>query len=284
DGWFPDQSSHLAPQLRPRVVFVKTVQLLPQLARLHVMRRRDGNFDFHDFIAALVVARCGRHAFFPQTQLLSALRSRRNFQLGSSIDGRHFDPGSQCRFPCCYWDSNVNVVAFATKYRVLAHANDDVKIARRAALRPCIAFAGDANALAIARAGFYADFQRLCALHCAFAMAHRARRLHLASATATRASNVELHAATGLRNMPASVALRAGRRSTNHSTAVAVGTSIKARDVQAHHRAADRVPEADVHLIFKIGAALRPNFRGRATASSTPKDAGENITEAASAA
>src|SRR6185437_12730750 len=108
-----------------------------------------------------------------------------------------FNPGSQRRFPCCYWDGNVNIVAFAAEHRMIAYANDDVKIARRAALRPCIAFAGDANALPVARAGFYADLQRLCALHRAFAMAYRAWRLHLAGAAATRAGNVELHAATG---------------------------------------------------------------------------------------
>ena len=75
----------------------------------------------------------------------------------------------------------MNIVAFAAEHRMIAHANDHVKIARLAALRPCIAFAGDANALAVARARLYADLQWLCALHCAFAVANRARRLHFAA-------------------------------------------------------------------------------------------------------
>src|SRR6478672_7336213 len=67
----------------------------------------------------------------------------------------------------------------------------------------CIAFAGDANALAVARARLHAHLQRLCALHCAFAVAYRARRLHLARAAAARAGNVEFHPAAGLRNVAA---------------------------------------------------------------------------------
>ena len=83
--------------------------------------------------------------------------------------------------------------------------------------------------------------------------------------------------------MAAAVALRAGRGRSHHAAAVAVGAGIKPRDVQAHHRAADCVPEADIHLVFKIGAVFRPHFRGSAAAPSA-KDAGKNIAEAATAA
>src|SRR5579864_4429206 len=83
--------------------------------------------------------------------------------------------------------------------------------------------------------------------------------------------------------MSAAVALRARGRCSYHSAAVAVGAGIKSRDVQPHHGAADRVPEADIHLVLKIGAMLRPNFRGRAAAPSA-KNAGKNIAEATTAA
>src|SRR6478735_2873794 len=146
----------------------------------------------------------------------------------------------------------------------------------------CIAFAGNANALAIARTRFYAHLQRLCALDCAFAVAYGAWRLHFAGTAAARAGNVKLHAAAGLRDMPAAVALRARRRRSHNAAAVAVGTSIKPRDVQAHHCAADCFPEADVDLVFKIGAMFRPHFRGCAAAP-TAKDAGKNIAEATAA-
>ena len=101
-------------------------------------------------------------------------------------------------------------------------------------------------------------------------------------AAAARAGDVEFHSAAGLRNVAAAVALRTGCGRTHHAAAVAIRAGIKTRDVQAHHRAADRVPEADVHLIFKVGAALWPNFRGRA-ATPTAKDAGEDVAKAACA-
>ena len=60
-------------------------------------------------------------------------------------------------------------------------------------------------------------------------------------------------------------------RRSHYTATVAVGTGIKARDVQAHYRAADRVPEADIDLVFQIGTAFWPDFRGCA-ATPTAKD------------
>src|ERR1041385_4903474 len=142
------------------------------------MRFRDHDLDLHNLITAFVLS-CSRwYAFFAQTQLLPALRSRRNLQLRTAVDGRHLNPGSQRRFPGGHRDRNINVIAFTPEHRMLAHADDDVQIARLAALSPRIAFAADPYTLAIARARFYAHLQRLCALHRAFAVANRARRLH----------------------------------------------------------------------------------------------------------
>jgi len=84
--------------------------------------------------------------------------------------------------------------------------------------------------------------------------------------------------------MATAVALWAGCGRAYHAAAVAVRTGIKAGNVQAHDGAADRVPEPDVDLIFKIGAAFRSDLCGCAAAPATAKDAGKNVTEAASAA
>ena len=157
---------------------------------------------------------------------------------------------------------------------MLAHADDDIKIARCAALRPRVAFAADSYALAVTRARFYAHLQRLCALHSAFPVAHRTWRLHFAGAAAARTGNVELHPAAGLRDVAAAMALRTRCGRSHHAATVAVGAGIKASDVQAHYRAANRVPEADIHLVFKIGAVLRLGFNGRA-ATTAAKDAGK---------
>src|ERR1041384_2540773 len=67
----------------------------------------------------------------------------------------------------------------------------------------------------------------------------------------------------------------------HYAAAVAVRAGIQAGDVQPHHRAANRVPEAYVHLVFKIGAALWLSLDCRAAASATSKDAGEYVAEAA---
>ena len=99
----------------------------------------------------------------------------------------------------------------------------------------------------------------------------------LPRAAAARAGDVELHSAAGLRDVAAAVALRAGCGRAHHAAAVAVGAGIQARDVQAHHRAADRVPEADIDLVFQIRAAFWSGFRGSAAAPSAAKDAGKNI-------
>ena len=54
------------------------------------------------------------------------------------------------------------------------------------------------------------------------------------------------------------------------------------RDVQAQHGAADRLPEADVDLVFQVGARLGLFLDGCATAP-TAEHAGKNVAEPAAA-
>src|SRR5580765_8257803 len=258
---------------------MQLLQLLPQLSRAHIVRGWDHDLDLHDFVPALFFARGRRYAFLAQPQLLPALRSWRDLQLRPPVDRGHFNLGSQCGFPGRHRNCDVNVITFAAKNRMVAHADDDIKIACRSAVRSGVALAGQANALPVACARFYADFQRFSALHCAFTVAHRAGRLHLTAAAGPGTHDVELHPAAGLRDLAAAVALRACGGSSHHAAAVAVCAGIKARDVQAHDRSADRIPETDVDLVLKVGAAFRSGFRGRAAPSA--KDAGENIAESA---
>ena len=63
---------------------------------------------------------------------------------------------------------------------------------------------------------------------------------------------------------------------------MAIRAGIQPRDIQAHHSAADGVPEANIDLVFKIGAALRNVFNSGAPAPSA-KDAGKDVPEAACA-
>src|ERR1700727_1358485 len=83
--------------------------------------------------------------------------------------------------------------------------------------------------------------------------------------------------------MAAAVGLWTHGGSTYHSAAMAIRAGIKMRDAQAHHRAADRVPETDVDLIFKVRPVLRLVRYGCACAAASAKHAGENIAEPARA-
>src|SRR5262249_9352036 len=143
---------------------------------------------------------------------------------------------------------------------MLADANNNEQVARAARVGACVAFAGNANALAVARARLHPHLQRLGALHQAFPVAYRAGVLRLAGAMATRAGDVELHAAAGLGDMAAAVALRTRRRGAHGTGTVAVRAGVKTRDVEAHDCAPDRVPKAHIDLVFEIGSPLRRGF------------------------
>ena len=88
----------------------------------------------------------------------------------------------------------MDVVAGAGKNGVRAGADDQVKVAGRAAVESGVALAGEANALAVAGAGLDAEFEGLGAVDDAFAMAVGAGVLHFAAAATARALDVELHA------------------------------------------------------------------------------------------
>ena len=161
---------------------------------------------------------------------------------------------------------------------MLADANNDVEIADSAAAQPGIAFACDANALPIARSRLDANFERIGALHAAFAMADRTRRNILARPMASRTGDVELHPPARLLDRSLAMTLRTHARSLDEAIAVAVPANIAPGNIQLHHSAADRRPERHVDLILKIAARLRP-FLGGLTAPAASKNIGEDISE-----
>ena len=119
-------------------------------------------------------------------------------------------------------NGQVNIVAFAMKDRMVSGADDHVEVAGRSSMGAGIAFAGNANALAIARTSLDTDFQRFGLLHGSFAMAGAAGCYVLASAVAARAGRIELHASAGLRDLAGAAAFRAGARRFDIALAVAV--------------------------------------------------------------
>ncbi len=81
-----------------------------------------------------------------------------------TIDGRNFDLGSQRRLGHGHRHGQVDVVASRAKNGMLLRPDNDVQIARSSAMHSGIAFAGNADALAIARASLDPNFQRFGAL------------------------------------------------------------------------------------------------------------------------
>src|SRR5580693_9289393 len=97
----------------------------------------------------------------------------------------------------------MNIVALPMKDRVISGANDHVEVAGRASMGSGVAFAGNANALAIARTSFDTDFKRFGLFYSSFAMAGAAGCYVFSSTVAARAGRIELHASAGLGDLAA---------------------------------------------------------------------------------
>src|SRR5438309_1771008 len=83
-------------------------------------------------------------------------------------------------------------LGFAAKNPMLARAHNNVEVARAAAATAGVAFARQADALAVARPRLDAHRHRLLPRHHAFAAAEVTNCALLAAAAAARASDVEL--------------------------------------------------------------------------------------------
>src|SRR5215469_2357173 len=256
------RGSYLAPQFLPGIARVELLHLLPQFADLEIASFRHLDFDFDDLVAPSSFFRRRRNALLAKAQLLTALRAWRNPQLRPAVDGWDLDLGAQRGFPRGHRDSHVDIVAVAMKHRMVSGANDDIEIARRTAVRPGIALAREANALAVAGSRFHPDLERLCALYQALAMTGRANALRFTSAAAARARGVEFHPAAGLRD---------------HAFASAIAAGVKARDVDLHDGAAYRIPERYIDLILEVSAVLR--LAAHRGARAAPEYAREDVSK-----
>src|SRR5271156_5581864 len=77
-----------------------------------------GYYHLHgdNFIAAYALVDCRRNSLATHAQLLPALGSGRDLQLGAAVDGRHVDFGSQRGFRHSHWDLNLNIIARPCEY------------------------------------------------------------------------------------------------------------------------------------------------------------------------
>ena len=222
--------------------------------------------DLDDFIAALTFVDRRRHALLAQAQFLSTLRARRNAQQRAAIDGRHLNLRAQRGFGEGDWHGQVNVVAFALEDRMLAHAHDDVQIA-----------GGSAHACRHCRgpAGGCAGRRGCPALMRTFSDSLRSTRPSPWQTGQTvrflplppQRGQVTLNFMLPLFCVicPFAVALRTFAGLFDEALAVAIAADLEPRDVELQLGALDRLPEADVHLVFQIGAGLAD-----AASASTP--------------
>src|SRR5271169_5285325 len=135
---------------------------------------------------------------------------------------------------------------------MISGANDHIEVAGRSSMGSGVAFAGNANALAIARTSFDTDFKRFGLLYGSFAMAGATGCYVFSGAMAARAGRIELHPSTGLGDLATPAAL--GTRAWRFDIALAVAGSADnpPGDVQLHDAAPDRRPEGNVDLVFQI--------------------------------
>ena len=113
-------------------------------------------------------------------------------------------------------------------------------------------------------------------------MACRTDALSFSRTTAARARHVELHATAGLRDLSAAVAFRTRSRRAHDAFASTVSACGQVRNRQLHYRPANRVPEPDVHLVFKVCPALRLLLYRSSAASA--EHAGKDVLESAATA
>jgi len=143
-----------------------------------------------------------------------------------------------------------------------------------------ITLSGNTDPLAVAGSSFDPNFQRLGVRNRAFTMTCRARSQILAGSMTARALHVELHAAARLRDLSGAIAFGTLAWGFERTLTTALRANILARDVQAHHTAADRRPEWNVDLIFEIRPGFGPLIgMGRCAAAST-EDSRKDVAKA----
>jgi hypothetical protein len=165
------------------------------------------------------------------------------------------------------------------KHRMLTRAHHNVQIASRAAKLSGIAFACQSNALSVPRSGFDTNVYWFGTRHDTFAVADWAYILRLAGAAAARTLQVEPHVAAHLCNLSLAVTFGTSAHTLELAASVAIAAGFLPLYVDAHHGAANGVPESDVDLIFQIGAGLDLSLFASATRAA--EDAGEYVPESA---
>src|SRR5471030_2730860 len=275
---------NLGPHFGARVFGVESGHFTQKLASALIARVGRNDRDLHDLIAALVGARV-EHTLFAQTEFLAVHGPLRNFEQGAAairggaIDGGHLDLGAESGFPHRHRNGDLDVVAIAMEEGVVLHFGSDVEIARRRSHGAGVAFAGNAQEAAVARAGRDAEFDGFGSRHAAVAAGGTGVAQFPGSA-APRAGEIEFHGARHLADVAGAFALGTSDFArTGGAGAMAGGADIVTGDVDLRLSAFDGLPEIDVHYVFQVSALFGRGLRLAPGAAA--KELREDIAEAA---
>src|SRR5882672_6832063 len=274
--------SRLTEQVLPRITRRNVLQFLHQISHAFIRRRRHDHLNLHILVAPRAIPRA-RHAFFLQSQRLSAVRPRRNPYQRTPIYRRHFNLRAQRRLAHRHRNLGVQIVAAPFEKLMRLHHHAQIQIARRRPHCPGVAFARNPHPRAIRNACRDAHVNRLRPPHASFAAAGLAQCSQLARPAAPRARHIELHLARGLLDRARSSARGASLWRANRARSVARLASVQSRDRELFHRAAHGIPEIDLELVFQVAARFVLRLHSGAAASAAEKLA-EEIAEARSAA
>src|SRR5438552_1724834 len=201
------------------------------------------------------------HAFAFEPENGSRLCARCNSDVRLALQRWHLDLRAQRGLDEVDWHFANQVVAVALKNFVRPDVQDDIKISRRPAPNAALAVAGRAQARACvhARRNLNLDFRGVLASPGAVARAARFFN-HASGPVATRTGLGDTENAAGTDDLPASAAGRARlrRRARFRAGAAARLARLQFGDRDLFFAAEHGVLERNLHVVTKVGAALRP--------------------------
>src|SRR6266550_886183 len=190
--------SNVLPKFRARIFGIQAGKFAQNFFGALVPWHGDIYLYLNDLIPACALFGGGRHAFFPQAQLLTGLCPGRDFKQSATIDGWHLNLAPQGRLRRGHRNGQINSVALAAENGMIAGSDDYVQVARGTSVETRISFARNTNALAIASSRLDAHFEWLGTLDGALTVTDVASCNIAAHTVTPRTGDVELHASAGL--------------------------------------------------------------------------------------
>jgi len=201
---------YFTPDVRPNILGLGLGQLPKKFSRSFIVDIRATQHYFHNFVTARVLTRV-EDSFVTQSELLPVLRTLRNFQDGTAIDGRHFDFGSQASFTDRERQLDFDVIPIALEERVLVNAYGDVQVARRTDAYAYVPFTRNPQSCTGTDSLGYAHFHHVRPCYPAFSAAGGTCVFQTPCSAAALTLQIKLHGPGHLRYGSSAVALGANR-------------------------------------------------------------------------